>query len=47
MKLILLVFIACVISFIMGAITMADINTNNNEKRTNELHNENCVIKHD
>ena len=32
MKLILLVFIACVISFIMGAITIYKTNTDNSEK---------------
>lgn len=46
MKLIIiLVFIACVTSFIMGVITMSEIkNTNYNEKKFNELHNEHCVL---
>ena len=45
MKLIILVFIACVISFIMGVITMSKIqNANHNEKSFEELHNEHCVM---
>ena len=44
MKLILLIFIACVISFIMGAITMYKTNTDNSEKMLIELHNEHCVM---
>ena len=45
MKLIILVFIACVISFIMGVITMSKIqNANHNEKRFDELHNEHCIM---
>lgn len=44
MKLIILIFIACVISFIMGVSTMAKINTNHNEKMFTELHNEHCVL---
>lgn len=44
MKLIILIFVACVIAFIMGVSTMAKINTNHNEKMFTELHNEHCVI---
>ena len=42
---VILVFIACVISFIMGVITMSKTqNANHNEKRFEELHNEHCVM---
>jgi GTP1/Obg family GTP-binding protein len=44
MKLIILIFVASIIAFIMGVSTMAKINTNHNEKMFTELHNEHCVI---
>jgi GTP1/Obg family GTP-binding protein len=44
MKLIILIFVASIIAFIMGVSTMAKINTNHNEKMFTELHNEHCVL---
>jgi hypothetical protein len=44
MKLIILIFVASIIAFVMGVSTMAKINRNHNEKMFNELHNEHCVL---
>lgn len=44
MKLIILIFVASIIAFIMCLSTMSRINTIYNEKRFNELHDEHCVM---